>query len=487
MNKLMLLFAGLFFLSLTGFSQPDDIYYNPEKKPKPLKDRKTYTPTKDRQPEAGKSLYFNAGPTNTFYNSNNNEKEIYYYIFLQGQKYEPAATTENPSMNISFVIDRSGSMAGNKLEYTKKAVDFAIDMMGENDYISIVQYDDRVETVLEPTLATNKEKIHKKVQEIISGGSTDLCGGMQKGLEYVKISQDKVKGNKNIHRVILLSDGLANTGIVNLEEITGIARSKYQENSITLSTVGVGSDYNEELMTKISIEGGGNYHFIDNPEKMPEIFQREFLDMKSLVAKDVILEITFPSDMVSFDKVFQYPCTQNGNKIRIKLTDFYAEQQKPILVKFRAKNISGSEMDFKTTLTYSNIVESGQQISEERSSVVTATTNTKLIAEGIQPDAHMGYTLMLSSEYLSKAQDECDKRNFETARQLVKKGMDVIDEHFYYVVPNPYLEEIYDNLKKYKDEIKELETTKDPVTFRLMQKGSKHKMYKSSYKSVRFL
>ncbi|PKP18323.1 MAG: hypothetical protein CVU05_13710 [Bacteroidetes bacterium HGW-Bacteroidetes-21] len=486
MKSFLVFTCSLFIYGFT-LAQPDDIYYSPERKPKPLKDRKSYTPLKDRQPEAGKSLYFTAGPTNTFYDSESNDKEIYYYIFLQGQKYTPADNIENPSMNISFVIDRSGSMSGDKLNYAKKAVDFAIDMMGDNDYVSIVQYDDKIETVLEPTVVKDKEKIHKKVQEISSGGSTDLCGGMQKGLDYVKSSRDKISGNKSIHRVILLSDGLANTGIIKPEEITAISRNYYQENSVTISTVGVGSDYNEELMTKISIEGGGNYHFIDNPEKMPEIFEREFLDMKSLVAKNVILEITFPQDMVYFDKVFQYPYTQNGNKIRIKLTDFYAEQQKPILIKFRAKNIPGSEMDFRTKLTYMNVIEGDQLMTDEKSSVVTATANKKLIAEGIQADAHMGYTLMLSSEYLSKAQDECDKRNFETARQMVKKGMDIIDEHFYYVIPNPYLEDIYENLKKYKDEIKELETTKDPVTFRLIQKGSKHKAYKGSYKAVRFL
>lgn len=476
----------LLFLTATVYSQ-DDVYFTPDKKPRPLKDRKMYTPIAERQPEPGKSLYFSAGPVNQYVLNEKAGSDIYYYIFLQGAEYVSTANTERVPMNISFVIDRSGSMSGKKLEDVKKAVDYASGLLHAEDYISVVQYDHEVQTVVEPCYAGETERIRRKIGAIISGGSTNLCGGMEKGLVHVKNNSEKFRGNRAIHRVILLSDGLANVGTTDPSAIAEIARKYNLEYGTTLSTIGVGADYNEDLMTKISVEGGGNYYFINNTEDLQTIFNSEFSDLKTLVAKDVILEITFPENKVVFDKVFQYPYTSKGNTVRIRLTDFFAGQQKAILLKFHTRDRSLTEMDFSAQLKYLNTTNGDQEISENQQSVVTGTGNEQLIAAGVNANAHMGYTLMMSSDFLAKAQEAADRRNFESARQYVKSGMDIIEEHFCYVVPNPYLEDIYTDLKKYKQEICDLESTKDPVQFKLIQKGSKSRNYNNSYKSCRLL
>lgn len=482
----ILVLSLMFFVSVSAISQ-DDVYFTPDKKPRPLKDRKMYTPIAERQPEQGKSLYFSAGPVNQYVMNDKTGNDIYFFIFLQGAKYTASGNAERVPMNISFVIDRSGSMSGKKLEDVKKAVDYATGLLHAEDYVSVVQYDSEVQTVVEPCFAGETDRIRRRIASIVSGGSTNLCRGMERGLDHVKNNTGKIDGSRVIHRVILLSDGLANVGTTDPSAIAEIARKYNLEYGTTLSTIGVGSDYNEDLMTKISVEGGGNYYFINNTEDLQSIFNSEFSDLKTLVAKDVVIELTFPDNKVAFDKVYQYPYTHKGNTVRIRLTDFFAEQQKAILIRFHTLDRSLSELDFSARLNYLNTTDGDKEITESQTSVVIGTGKEELIPEGVNANAHMGYTLMMSSDFLSKAQEAADRRNFESARDYVKKGMGLIEEHFCYVVPNPYLEDIYKDLKKYRDEIADLETTKDPVQFKLIQKGSKSRNYSNSYKSCRFL
>lgn len=478
----------LLIVSHCAYSQIDDeIYDSPKNDLKPLKNRKQYTKIADRKPLAGNSLYFSAAARNSYWDYNDETKEIYLYVFIQGQEYY--VEKERPVFNLSLVIDRSGSMGGDKIANTKKAINFAIDQLGEKDMISMIQYNDEVEVVCEPTSGANKSLLHEKVESIYANGATNLCGGMQKGFEKVNKSKPKMDVGDNgiINRVILLSDGLANVGTVNPSDIAKIVKEQYQENDITLSTIGVGSDYNEDLMTRISIEGGGFYHFISSPQELADIFTKEFDDMKALIAKNTTIQIEFPYEAVKFQEVYEYPCNVKDNKIYIKLTDIFAEQQNAILIKFKVREDYKGDIVFNSKINYQNVLTGEEQITQSIESVVKPTTNKKDMEDGVNADADMGYTLMESTRLLKLAQSASDRRSFEEANKYVEEGKLCINTHFRVVEPNPYLVDIYDSLKEYEKDIEKLKLTKNPIHFSLIQKGSKRRSYSSSYRSVRFL
>lgn len=190
-------------------------------------------------------------------------------------------------LNLSLVIDRSGSMAGQKIEYVKKAAIDAIYLLDEQkDIVSLVIYDDEI-NVLYPALTVNKNRLKSLIEEITDRGSTALHGGMMEGISEA----NKKKSGEYISRVLLLSDGLANVGVTDPELIATDARKSF-EKGVSITTLGVGADYNENLMVGIAKNAHGNYYFIESPAQIEKIFNKEFSSLLNVVARDISIRLT---------------------------------------------------------------------------------------------------------------------------------------------------------------------------------------------------
>lgn len=226
------------------------------------------------------------------------------YVLITVQATSANIQNRSP-INLSLVLDRSGSMAGKKLSSVKQACIHGIEMLDEQqDRVSLVIYDDQVKT-LYPNGPVRKKKLKSLIEKIDDRGSTDLNGGMQEG-----IAQALKQNNKQfVSRVLLLSDGLANEGETDPEKIARNARLGY-EKGLTISTFGVGADYNENLMVAIARQGHGNYYFIESPRQINSIFEKEFASILSVVAKGIRLQLT-PSDGVQILRIVGFDEQKN--------------------------------------------------------------------------------------------------------------------------------------------------------------------------------
>lgn len=151
-------------------------------------------------------------------------------------------------MNLAVVLDRSGSMADqSKIEYAKKAVRTLIEQLQNDDVFSFVIYDDIVDVVREAKPVHDKRELLYILDEVFPRGATNLGGGLAEGLRQVERHRDK----EYLNRVILLSDGLANRGVTDPHELQRMVQ-RYRGRSVSVTTMGVGLEYNENLMVRLS-------------------------------------------------------------------------------------------------------------------------------------------------------------------------------------------------------------------------------------------
>lgn len=240
-------------------------------------------------------------------------------------------------MNLAVVLDRSGSMGDEgKMEYARAALHRLIDQLGKDDIFSLVIYDDVVEVARRAGKVRDRGELHRLVDRIEPRNATNLGGGLMEGLRQA----EEHARRSHVNRVVLLSDGLANRGITDPVRLADIACG-YRARGISVTTMGVGLEYNENLMSGLAEAGGGNYYFIESPGVLAGIFRREFNSMASVYAQNCIIEIRLGRGVRLMDVVGG---VQEGGDgvVRVPLGDLYAGEPRELTLEVSVPGGSGS-------------------------------------------------------------------------------------------------------------------------------------------------
>jgi Ca-activated chloride channel family protein len=255
--------------------------------------------------------------------------ERYVLIELEA----PAATQEpqRDPVNLAFVLDRSGSMSGQKIELAKRAIETAVDRLLPTDRFAVVCYDDRIDVVVEGTSASPEAKTNAidRLRSIDARGSTDLGGGWLRGAEQVATAL----AERGVHRVLLLTDGLANQGITDPTELTRHA-TELRSRGVTTTTFGVGEDFDETLLQSMADAGGGHFYFIGNAAQIRDHIASEVGELLEVVARGVVLEITSPEGL-DLGTLSPYAIEQRGSRHHLLLGDLVAEQRLEIVLRVK--------------------------------------------------------------------------------------------------------------------------------------------------------
>ncbi len=263
---------------------------------------------------------------------------------------KPAETTSRPAVNLAIVLDRSGSMTGQKLEKAKKAAIEALRRLGKQDIFSVIIYDHNVETIVPAQPAHNTEWIEAKIRQIQAGGNTALFGGVSQGASEIR---KNIRG-EYVHRIILLSDGIANVGPSTPEDLGRLGAALIKE-AISVTTVGVGTDYNEDLMTRLSQNSDGNSYFVESSRDLPRIFAAELGDVLNVVAKRVHVIIECPEGITPV-KIIGRDGRIKGRSVELSMNQLYGGQEKYALVEIQLRGgKNGQEMEIaKARVSYDN-------------------------------------------------------------------------------------------------------------------------------------
>lgn len=238
----------------------------------------------------------------------------------------PPKQQERPPVNLAIVLDRSGSMRGDSIEYAKLAAIEALRRLDERDIFSLVVYDHEVETLIPAQSITNRDDLEARIREIRPRGYTALFAGVSQGAAELRKNLDP----QLVHRIILLSDGLANRGPSTPAELGRLGAALMKE-GISVTTVGLGLAYNEDLMTRLAQQSDGNTYFVEDSRDLPRIFARELGDVLNVVAKRVVVEFSF-QDGVRPVRIIGREGRLSPQGVEISMNQLYGGQEKYVLV-----------------------------------------------------------------------------------------------------------------------------------------------------------
>jgi Ca-activated chloride channel homolog len=243
-------------------------------------------------------------------------------ILLRFRADTPEAPRRN--LNLSIAIDRSGSMAGSPLHHALKAAESVVDRLEPSDTLSIVVYDDAVDTVVPPQAVSDKAGLKQAIRRVRAGGITNLSGGWLKSCEYVKKNLDP----QRINRVLLLTDGYANMGIQDPRVLTTTSGQKAEE-GVTTTTLGFGQSFNEDLLIGMARAANGNFYFIQSIDDASEVFSIELDSLRAVVGQNltVTVELAPGVSLVDTLSLAQVSQTAAGATV-LTLGDLYEHEDK---------------------------------------------------------------------------------------------------------------------------------------------------------------
>lgn len=249
------------------------------------------------------------------------------HVLLTVQAPSPtAARRERPPVDVAFVIDRSGSMSGEKLHLAREAVVQGLSMLAPADRFSIVAYDDQVQVVM-PLGSWSTTEAAQAVRAVEASGSTNLSGGWLTACMQLAEAPEA----RALRKCLLLSDGHANAGIVDAGQL-GVHASALRERGISTSTFGIGDDFDEELMTRMARDGGGQAYYIEDAAQTSALLTSELGETLDVVARDVVLHLRLP-DRTSLEVLSDFRASGAGPTQTVALGHLVSGQSVSVLLR----------------------------------------------------------------------------------------------------------------------------------------------------------
>ena len=252
-------------------------------------------------------------------------------LTLDGEDVRGPETEDPRATDMVIVLDRSGSMSGEKIAFARQAIHDLLGLLTAKDRFALVTYSDdvRTEAPLAPVTAGMREHLQGVVNRVAAGGGTNLGGGLQVGMGLL----GEAHRSGNLGRVILISDGLANQGVTDPVALGTMAAGAVR-GEFSVSTVGVGQDFNEQLMTALADRGTGTYHYLENPTTFAAVIEEEFRSTRTVVATAVEVQVPLEGG-VTLVSAGGYPVDLRNGSACFRPGDILAGQSRSIFLSLR--------------------------------------------------------------------------------------------------------------------------------------------------------
>lgn len=395
------------------------------------------------------------------------------YVYLEAQAAKVDTPESRKPLNVNLVIDRSGSMRGDKLAYAKQALAFIVQHLQSDDRLSLVQYDDEVNVLAANREAADKASLFRLIDQIEVGGMTNLSGGMMEGIEQAKQGREA----NRISRVFLLSDGLANRGVKDPRQIGLTAQQAYRETGISLSTFGVGNDYDENLMITLAEYGGGTANFIGLPDEIPNVFAEELQDLLAVVAQNAKLELSYPADLLRFDRHYGHPVQDEVGKVTIALHDLFSEDRKGALLRFLPKQALTEPLRLQATLTFDEVLGSLQRETLQQPLALTPVPNSQDLSATVNHQILQQVAFYQANESQQKIIHLLERREYAVAKQMAQQQIEFLQTQLQQYPDAQDLKAQLAAIQEIYQEVDRLQA----MTLEMQRSSHKHYKSRSSY------
>jgi Ca-activated chloride channel family protein len=283
--------------------------------------------------------------------------------------------------DLAVVLDRSGSMQGEKLENARQALLHLLSGLGEADRFALFSYANGIQKHCDflPVSGANRALIDSAIRSVFAGGGTNLGAGLGAGIDLMRAASRPGRPG----RVILISDGLANQGIVDPGTLAGMAAAAAGR-EFAVSTVGVGADFNEFLMTLLAERGAGNYYYLENPAAFAEVFQKEFLATSTAAATGMKVSVSLPEGARLTDAA-GYPVSMNGNTAVFYPGSLRSGQTRRLFLTFQVPTAAEARFDIsRIALSFVHQGETHEAVLE-RTFTIACVADEKAALSSIDP------------------------------------------------------------------------------------------------------
>jgi Ca-activated chloride channel homolog len=349
------------------------------------------------------------------------EGRVYLRVGLEGvARQEEGARTP---ANVLLVIDQSGSMKGDRIAQAKEAALMAVERLGDSDVMGVVSYSDNAYVLSPAARLRDTERVRAAIRHINAEGRTALYAGVSQGIRELRPFVDPYK----VNRIILLSDGLANVGPSSPQELEGLGREAAQA-GITVTTIGLGLGYNEDLMTRLALASDGNHAFVERPQDLVKIFNEEFGDVLAAIGSDVEIIIECPDGFEPV-RVLGRQAQVETDRVKLKLNQIYGKQEKYVVVELRVtqKRAQGSAEAAKVRVDYTDLATKRRTSIDGRADIRFSGSQAEVKA-GTNKDVMAAVATQIATERNEQAVSLRDSGKTEEAKKVLRENADYLKQ-----------------------------------------------------------
>lgn len=286
-----------------------------------------------------------------------------FYVRLRLRAPEVKQAQREP-LNLSLVFDRSASMnIDSKIGFVRKAGHLLADNLTPHDFTALIAYNHEVQLLVPMHPVVNREYLHHRIDELTAIGDTNISGGFLEGCAQM----EKRLAEPGQHHVILLTDGIANRGVTDINGLVALVE-RAKQRGIGLTTIGVGSDFNESLLTRMAQAGGGHYVYVANPDQIPTAVEKEMGALLAVSAQNVKLKMKLPPG-VEVQQVYGHEEAFQPGVLEEPLGDLTSGEERRLLIKFRTtQTVAPADAEpfhLQAELSYDNLAAASRSKSEQ--------------------------------------------------------------------------------------------------------------------------